>query len=211
MNKLYGLTAIAETVAESIGVSDEKKSLIHRQLKHLLATKAILPTDRIGGRGDTVFDEREASKARIQLAVMDAGLDAKTLTGIEKVWDRGIEFGLEGLPLSINETFPPRALDAVLYDARREDAPEWFLVIVVRRNVETGERLIVGVFRRADQNAFADDDPASGKGPFADNVEVSEGHVASNGEVTWESRGRHLTIAEFRFPVTKLIKPLLMD
>lgn len=213
MDSLYTLTDLAETIASDLSRDPERRAddqkRIHRQLRNVLTQKLLKPTDTRGGRRDALFDNREAAKARIQIAVIDAGLDAVTLSAIADYWDRAVDARL-GLP-AINGNFPPFALDAVLHDAANPDAPGWNFVIKVRRDMETGDRKVIAAFIRADQPEPPEHDPMSGKGPLADNVEVHEGRFADDGEVVWSRKGPHLTVATIIIPATALIRPILSE
>ena len=207
MDNMYTLTDLAETFTQTIGGDEEQQKRIHRQLRNVLTQRLLSPTGTRGGRRDAIFNTREAAKARIQIAIIDAGLDAVTLQAVANYWDRAVD-PLLGFP-PINGNFPPFALDAVLHDAAITDAPEWSFLIKVRRNVETGERVVVAAFVRADQPEAPEHEPMSGKGPHADNVEVQEGRISDDGQVTWTRRAPQLTIATIIIPATMLIRPLL--
>ncbi|MGR9137151.1 hypothetical protein GUK36_15500 [Rhizobium leguminosarum] len=209
MDSLYTLTDLAESFTQSIGGDAEQQKRIHRQLRNVLTQRLLTPTDTRGGRRDALFNNREAAKARIQIAIIDAGLDAVTLQAVSDYWDRAVDPRL-GLP-PINGNFPPYALDAVLSDAVRADVPEWAFVIKVRRDIETGERKVIAAFVRADQPEPPEHEPISGKGPHADNVEVHEGRFGDNGDVVWARIAPRLTIATITIPATALIRPLLSE
>ncbi|MFC3690967.1 hypothetical protein [Chenggangzhangella methanolivorans] len=204
---LFTLTDLAETVAKSFKASEDQQRLFHRQAKNLLNQRLIEATTTKGGRRDSLLDLREAAKARIQLAVIDAGLDATTLRAIDSFWDRAAEASL-GLPI-INGCYPPRALDACLRDAADRKAPAWDFVIIILRGLETGERTIMAAFERADQPERPEEDPMSGRGPHADGVEVAEGNIGDDGNLRWRTREALQTIATIRLPATALVRPLL--
>jgi len=190
MNSKFTLTRLAEATNSSIGGDEEQKKRIHRQLRNVLTQNLISPSDTVGGRRDAVFDLREAAKARIQVAIIDAGLDAVTLKSIADFWDRAVDARLR-LP-ALNGNFPPFGLDAMLYDTSRPGSPDWSFVIKIRREVRTGERIVYAAFVRADQPDFPETEPMSCKGPFADNSEI-------------------LTIATITIPVTVLVRPLIEE
>lgn len=203
---LFTLTDLAETVAGSIG-DREKTARIHRQIRNLLKQGAIAPFELRGGRGDAILDLREATKARIQLALIDAGLDATTLRNAARFWDRAVEarLGLRG----IAGYFPPRGLDAVLHDAIRPDSPTWSFELIVRYDVEASERVFAGGFVREDQPEPTEDDPRSLRGFYADGVETFEGVDDGKGEVKWHRKGRFLTIAKIEIPATNLVRSMM--
>lgn len=207
MDTLYTLTDLAEIIASDLSRDPERrvedKKRIHRQLRNVLTQRLLSPTDTRGGRKDALFNHREAAKARIQIAIIDAGLDAVTLDAVSAFWDRAVDARL-GLS-AIDGNFPPYALDAVLRDAAISNAPEWNFVIKVRRDRETGERKVIAAFVRDDQPEPPEHDPMSDKGPHADHTEVFEGEGLKT------RLGPRLTVATITIPATALIRPLLAD
>ncbi|HAU75033.1 MAG TPA: hypothetical protein DCW88_05720 [Agrobacterium sp.] len=172
------LSQLAELFTGSIGGGEERRELMTRQLRNLAAQQLITATETRGGRRTVYLDKREAAKARIQMAMVNLGLDASAIREASQLWDRAIDARL-GLP-PIDSYLPPRGLDAVLYDLSH-DGPDWHFVVRLRYIVETGERFVVGGFKRTDQPKPTEDDPLSTEGMNADGVRTSEGTLRTEG------------------------------
>jgi hypothetical protein len=172
------LSQLAELFTKSIGGDDERRELMTRQLRNLATQQLIAATEIRGGRRTVYLGVRETSKARIQIAMVNLGLDASAIREASQLWDRAVDPRL-GLP-SIDGYFPPRGLDAVLYDMSH-GGPDWMFVVRLRYIMETGERFVVGGFTRVDQPDHDEEHPLSTKGMNADGVRTSEGTLRTEG------------------------------
>ncbi|GEC30660.1 hypothetical protein [Sinorhizobium fredii] len=197
MPQLYSLSELAEMFTKSIGGDDERQELMVRQIRNLATQQLIKATEIRGGRRTVYLGMREAAKARIQIAMINLGLDALAIRDVSQLWEQG-ERAVDprlGHPV-IGGSYPPRGLDAVLYDLSN-GGPDWSFIVHIRFIVETGERFVVGGFVRADQPELPEEHPLSLKGMNADGVRTSEGTVRTEGSLL--------------IPATQLIRTLFED
>lgn len=181
MSKRYSLSDLADAFTKSIGGNEVRQDLMLRQVRNLATQRLIEAAEIRGGRRTVYLDMREAAKARIQVAMINLGLDASAIRDASQLWEMGeraVDPRLQ-LPV-INGNYPPRGLDAVLHDLS-SGGPDWSFIVRVRYIVETGERFVVGGFVRADQPELPEEHPLSLKGMNADGVRTSEGTFRTEG------------------------------
>lgn len=208
---LYAISDIAETTAARFGGDDERTKLLNRQVRNLVTQQLVSVTERRGGRGDAYMNDREAAKANLFLALVDMGFDAKMLREVAPALDGASDPNLVGAPLVLDGCCPPRAIDLLLLDARKPEAPEWSLEIVVRREISTGQRRVVAWLQRADQRPWPEDDPRSLKGAAADRVEALEFVTLDTGSTAWVRVEPKETIGRISLPATRLVAHLVSE
>ncbi|GLK54397.1 hypothetical protein JOD31_001564 [Methylopila capsulata] len=204
MPQLHSITDITEQVAEAWGVTGAALAVLHRRVRDLHAQKRIAVAAIQGGRKTALFDLREVVRAIILLALLEAGFDAKTLAEAEHWLDRAIGDGL-GFP-ALNGTWPPVGLDALIH-AVEEGQSDLDFALYVRRDVETGERFVVGRFERDGKHGYGEGDLQSLSGPDADGVEA---WAIDEGGERMARYAPRLTIARVVLPASALVRPFVL-